>query len=84
MSRWLGRTFSVNTLVILLYTGAVSFGFNFLKQVSRKFELGNLRRLLLGKYSYSSSSTTTDLAGRVAAKPLSVALHASNATVFTF
>jgi adenylate cyclase len=50
MSRWLGRTFSVNTLVILLYTGAISFGFNFLKQVSRKFGPGNLRRLLLGKY----------------------------------
>jgi adenylate cyclase len=50
VSRWLGRTFSVNTLVILLYTGAVSFGFNFLKQVSRKFGPGNLRRLLLGKY----------------------------------
>lgn len=47
---WLGRTFSVNTLIILLYTGAVSFGFNFLKQVSRKFGPGNLRRLLLGKY----------------------------------
>jgi adenylate cyclase len=40
----------VNTLVILAYTGAVSFGFNFLKQVSRKFGPGNLRRLLLGKY----------------------------------
>ena len=50
LSRWLGRTFSVNTLVIILYTGAVSFGFNFLKQVSRKFGPGNLRRLLLGKY----------------------------------
>jgi adenylate cyclase len=50
VSRWLGRTFSVNTLIILLYTGAVSFGFNFLKQVSRKFGPGNLRRLLLGKY----------------------------------
>lgn len=47
---WLGRTFSVNTLVILLYTGAVSFGFNFLKQVNRKFGPGNLRRLLLGRY----------------------------------
>lgn len=47
---WLGRTFSVNTLVILLYTGVVSFGFNFVKQVSRKFGPGNLRRLLLGKY----------------------------------
>lgn len=50
VSRWLGRTFSVNTLVILLYTGLVSFAFNFLKQVSRKFGPGNLRRLLLGKY----------------------------------
>ena len=50
VSRWLARTFSVNTLVILLYTGAVSFGFNFLKQVSRKFGPGNLRRLLLGRY----------------------------------
>jgi adenylate cyclase len=50
VSRWLGRTFSINTLVVLLYTGAVSFGFNFLKQVSRKFGPGNLRRLLLGKY----------------------------------
>ncbi len=50
VSRWLGRTFSVNTLVILLYTGVVSFGFNFLKQVNRKFGPGNLRRLLLGKY----------------------------------
>lgn len=50
VSHWLGRTFSVNTLVILLYTGAVSFGFNFLKQVNRKFGPGNLRRLLLGKY----------------------------------
>jgi adenylate cyclase len=50
VSGWLGRTFSVNTLVILLYTGAVSFGFNFLKQVSRKFGPGNLRRLLLGRY----------------------------------
>jgi adenylate cyclase len=50
LGRWLGRTFSINTLVILLYTGAVSFGFNFLKQVSRKFGPGNLRRLLLGKY----------------------------------
>jgi len=50
LSRWLARTFSVNTLVILLYTGAVSFGFNFLKQVSRKFGPGNLGRLLLGKY----------------------------------
>jgi adenylate cyclase len=50
LTHWLGRTFSVNTLVILLYTGAVSFGFNFLKQVSRKFGPGNLRRLLLGKY----------------------------------
>ena len=47
---WLGRTFSVNTLIIVLYTGAVSFGFNFLKQVSRKFGPGNLQRLLLGKY----------------------------------
>jgi adenylate cyclase len=50
VSHWLGRTFSVNTLVILLYTGVVSFGFNLLKQVSRKFGPGNLRRLLLGKY----------------------------------
>lgn len=50
VSNWLGRTFSLNTLVILLYTGAVSFGFNFLKQVSRKFGPGNLRRLLLGRY----------------------------------
>ncbi len=50
VSEWLGRTFSVNTLVILAYTGAASFGFNFLKQVSRKFGPGNLRRLLLGKY----------------------------------
>ncbi len=50
LSRWLDRTFSINTLVVLLYTGAVSFGFNFLKQVSRKFGPGNLRRLLLGKY----------------------------------
>jgi adenylate cyclase len=50
VSRWLGRTFSVNTLVILLYTGVVSFGFNFLKQVNRKFGPGNLSRLLLGKY----------------------------------
>ena len=50
VSRWFARTFSVNTLVILLYTGAVSFGFNFLKQVSRKFGPGNLRRLLLGRY----------------------------------
>jgi len=50
VSRWLGRTFSLNTLIILLYTGAVSFGFNFLKQVSRKFGPGNLRRLLLGRY----------------------------------
>jgi len=50
VSHWLRRTFSLNTLVILLYTGAVSFGFNFLKQVSRKFGPGNLRRLLLGEY----------------------------------
>ena len=50
VSHWLDRTFSVNTLVIILYTGAVSFGFNFLKQVSRKFGPGNLQRLLLGKY----------------------------------
>lgn len=50
VSRWLERTFSINTLVILLYTGAVSFGFNFIKQVNRKFGPGNLRRLLLGKY----------------------------------
>ena len=50
VTQWLGRTFSVNTLVIILYTAAVSFGFNFLKQVSRKFGPGNLRRLLLGKY----------------------------------
>jgi adenylate cyclase len=50
VSHWLTRTFSVNTLVILLYTGVVSFGFNFIKQVSRKFGPGNLRRLLLGKY----------------------------------
>jgi adenylate cyclase len=34
----------------VLAAGAVSFGFNFLKQVSRKFGPGNLRRLLLGKY----------------------------------
>ncbi len=47
---WLGRTFSINTVVILAYTGAASFGFNFLKQVSRKFGPGNLRRLLMGKY----------------------------------
>lgn len=50
VSGWLGRTFSINTLVILAYTGAISFGFNLLKQVSRKFGPGNLRRLLLGKY----------------------------------
>lgn len=50
VQHWLGRTFSINTLVILAYTGAVSFGFNFLKQVSRKFGPGNLRRLLMGKY----------------------------------
>ncbi len=50
VGHWLGRTFSVNTLVILLYTGAVSFGFNFLKQVNRKFGPGNLQRLLVGKY----------------------------------
>lgn len=50
LGEWLGRTFRVNTLVILLYTGAVSFGFNFLKQVSRKFGPGNLQRLLLGRY----------------------------------
>lgn len=50
VARWAERTFSINTLVILLYTGAVSFGFNFLKQVNRKFGPGNLRRLLLGKY----------------------------------
>jgi adenylate cyclase len=50
VSRWLDRTFTINTLVILLYTGVVSFGFNFLKQVNRKFGPGNLRRLLLGKY----------------------------------
>jgi adenylate cyclase len=49
-SRWLGRTFSLNTLVLLLYTGVVSFGFNFVKHVSRKFGPGNLRRLLLGTY----------------------------------
>jgi adenylate cyclase len=50
VQHWLGRTFSVNTLVILAYTGAASFGFNFLKQVNRKFGPGNLRRLLMGKY----------------------------------
>ncbi len=50
VQQWLGRTFSVNTLVILAYTGVASFGFNFLKQVSRKFGPGNLRRLLMGKY----------------------------------
>jgi adenylate cyclase len=50
LGHWLGRTFSLNTLIILLYTGVVSFAFNFLKQVNRKFGPGNLRRLLLGKY----------------------------------
>ena len=50
LAHWAGRTLSVNTLVILLYTGGVSVGFNFLKQVNRKFGPGNLKRLLLGKY----------------------------------
>lgn len=47
---WFARTFSVNTLIVILYTAVVSFAFNFVKQVNRKFGPGNLVKILLGKY----------------------------------
>ena len=81
VSRWLARTFSVNTLVILLYTGAVSFGFNFLKQVSRKFGPGNLRRLLLGRYYHPRRETRIFLFLDLSPPPLTPKGSVTTATV---
>jgi adenylate cyclase len=57
MGLWLSTTFNINTLILLAYTGVVSFTFNFLKQVNRKFGPGNLMRLLMGKYYHPREET---------------------------
>jgi len=49
-STWLQGITSGSTVMTLVYATIVSFIFNFLKQINRKFGPGNLVKLLLGKY----------------------------------
>ncbi|RKY17994.1 MAG: hypothetical protein DRQ55_14515 [Planctomycetota bacterium] len=49
---WFGRTFSSNTVVVLIFSAVTSVIIGFVHQANRKFGPGNLWKIFLGKYHH--------------------------------